>query len=789
MKIVHTFWSRNITDINELLQHKAGWLTSEHHYMSWTLSCLLARKWYDEVELITDPLGKELLVDKMQLPYTNVRVIIDDKMDEFHEDFWALSKVVAYSLQDKPFLHIDGDVFLFKKLDDSLQSKGLIAQNVERNFKLYEGAIKSVMDNFSYIPSYISDDFNQNTGWSASNAGILGGNDIEFIQKYCQEVFNFFRQNKVNWKDILPLHMNCFSEQYLFFTLAAINGKTINYYFDEVNTFEKDYPKLGKITPESVENGYIHLLGYFKYFKCNYEYMLKTLKNDFTQNYEIVKEFFKDPNSPFISENIEYYPSCYQQQQEWLLQKIKTVPQAFNMQLHVETPFFNRNINDYLLTKLIERHEVLRTCYEVKDGELFQKVLPPSQINIEIQYKDLTACPHREEALKKFINSEKETLFDLEQFPLYKVLWVKMTDSRNVVLLTTHHAIADFNSFELLKGDMQNLVNSMNARNAISLKPVLAQFSDYATFQNKVLSKERMKKYWMNKLQNGIPVLEIIQPEKQIQAKLKHKSFQENVYASFKPEEHLYEYCLEEVANRYERHQGAEIAYTLTPEDSNALKDFCYRNQIAPSNVLIATLGLMCYQQAQQTSLAIDIPSINRPKKAFDNTMGWLTVGGICRINIDLNNSLSDFFNLINTEILEVYQNSAFPLGTLSMQSPKLPIEKWAAPILFNHFMLTNSNIETENVGIFNHKFDNLTANFDLSFNFYQYANTMQMFCKYRTDLFNPNEIELHFEVFFDILSKITQTDIHIKLIDFLYPLTSLSNPSYMNGNSYKQCA
>ena len=789
MKIVHTFWSRNITDINELLQHKAGWLTSEHHYMSWTLSCLLARKWYDEVELITDPLGKELLVDKMQLPYTNVRVIIDDKMDEFHEDFWALSKVVAYSLQDKPFLHIDGDVFLFKKLNDNLQSKGLIAQNVERNFKLYEESIQSVMDKFSYIPSYISDDFHQNTGWSASNAGILGGNDIDFIQTYCQEVFNFVRQNKNNWKDIMPLHMNCFSEQYLFFTLAAVHDKTIHYYFDEVTTFEKDYPKLGKITPESVENGYIHLLGYFKYFKCNYDYMINTLKSDYTKNYEIVKQLFIDPNAPFISENTEYYLSCYQQQQEWLLQKIKTTPQAFNMQLQVETPFFNKNVNDFLLTKLIERHEVLRSSYEMKDGQLFQKVLPPNEVQVEIVYKDLIACTHREDALKKIINSETEILFDLEKFPLYKVLWVKMTETRNVVLFTTHHAIADFNSFELLKGDMQNLVNFMNARSAISLKPVIAQFSDYASFQNKMLSKERMKKYWMNKLQNGIPALEIINPERQIQAKIKHKVFQETVYASFKPEEHLYEYCLEEVSNRYQRHAGAEISYTLTPENSDLLKQFCQKNQFAPSNILMATLGLMCYQQAQQTRLAIDIPSINRPKKAFDNTMGWLTVGGICLIDVDLNVSLSDFFNNINTEVLEVYQNSAFPLGTLSMESPKLPIEKWAAPILFNHFMLTNANIEVENAGIFTHKSDNLTANFDLSFNFYQYANSMQMFCKYRTDLFDSNEIEQHFKVFFDLLTNITQCDINTKLIDFLHPLSSLSRSVFIKGNSYKQCA
>ena len=42
--------------------------------MSWVLSCLSLRNYYDDVELYTDKLGYELLIEKLRLPYTYVHV-------------------------------------------------------------------------------------------------------------------------------------------------------------------------------------------------------------------------------------------------------------------------------------------------------------------------------------------------------------------------------------------------------------------------------------------------------------------------------------------------------------------------------------------------------------------------------------------------------------------------------------------------------------------------------------------------------------------------------------------
>jgi hypothetical protein len=40
----------------------SGWAFRESHYMSWALSCLQLKQFYDEIELVTDSEGADLLI-------------------------------------------------------------------------------------------------------------------------------------------------------------------------------------------------------------------------------------------------------------------------------------------------------------------------------------------------------------------------------------------------------------------------------------------------------------------------------------------------------------------------------------------------------------------------------------------------------------------------------------------------------------------------------------------------------------------------------------------------------
>ena len=108
--------------------------------MSWALSCLTLRRHYDEVALYTDSVGKHVLIDLLHLPYTEVNVVFDDFKCLPHH--WALAKVYTYSLQKKPFIHVDGDVYLPNGIPEEIAKKPVIIQNREIGTKYYKGMIQ-----------------------------------------------------------------------------------------------------------------------------------------------------------------------------------------------------------------------------------------------------------------------------------------------------------------------------------------------------------------------------------------------------------------------------------------------------------------------------------------------------------------------------------------------------------------------------------------------------------------------------------------------------------------------
>ncbi|MCI1683929.1 MAG: hypothetical protein LKI39_15455 [Bacteroides sp.] len=127
-KIVQSYWTEAYRS-----SPNRGWAFRETHYMSWALSCLQLKQFYDEVELVTDSEGAELLINKLHLPYTSCKTTLD-KLSGKNPALWTLGKIAAYEEQEKPFIHVDGDIYIWKPFPNRIENAGILAQNVEKNY-------------------------------------------------------------------------------------------------------------------------------------------------------------------------------------------------------------------------------------------------------------------------------------------------------------------------------------------------------------------------------------------------------------------------------------------------------------------------------------------------------------------------------------------------------------------------------------------------------------------------------------------------------------------------------
>ena len=223
MKATQTLWTCN----RSLLEHSSYWLTPQYHLMGWALSCLSLREHYDEVILYADANGCKVLGELLQLPYTDIVVQYDNL--SCPEPHWAYAKLLTYSFQKEPFIHVDGDVILPRRLDAVVESAGLIVQNRETSGKHYRGMMDEILRRNLRLPDFLEAAIRRDSIPSC-NAGVLGGNDLDFIQEYCLTAFRIIEENRLNDLADNPninINHNVFLEQVLFAALAEKLGKSV----------------------------------------------------------------------------------------------------------------------------------------------------------------------------------------------------------------------------------------------------------------------------------------------------------------------------------------------------------------------------------------------------------------------------------------------------------------------------------------------------------------------------------------------------------------------------------
>ncbi len=186
MRAVWSFWSRPFEAHKSFIWHKPV-----HHLLAWGLSLRAASRHYPETVLVTDHAGKKLLVDKLGLSFTHVSTELE-RLREADTDWWALGKLVAYNIQDQPFVHLDTDVFLWKPLPASLVQAPVFAQHPEYpDFHWVNdgGGPRDIEHGFAAEGIELPAEWQWTRSRDESyfpeeNCGIFGGTNVGFIHYY-----------------------------------------------------------------------------------------------------------------------------------------------------------------------------------------------------------------------------------------------------------------------------------------------------------------------------------------------------------------------------------------------------------------------------------------------------------------------------------------------------------------------------------------------------------------------------------------------------------------------------
>ena len=198
------------------------------------------------------------------------------------------------SLQTKPFLHVDGDVYVPHSFSDEIEGASLVAQNREIGASYYKDMMDRIMNHPAiHIPGYIKRRLNENS-IASYNMGIFGGRNLHFIRDYCNEVFRFMSGNKMNDPECAHSNVWCniFFEQMIFAAKADEEGCKVTSILgrpmkDEGYTND-EFCDLRRYE----EKQFFHLLGGHKGNRQNCEMLMKTLLRLYPETFRRILSLF-----------------------------------------------------------------------------------------------------------------------------------------------------------------------------------------------------------------------------------------------------------------------------------------------------------------------------------------------------------------------------------------------------------------------------------------------------------------------------------------------------------------
>jgi hypothetical protein len=211
----------------ESFTNKAGFNSFSDFLYTLALATELASHHFKEVQIMTTSWGERVL-KAAGIKATEYSTELNTIKD-ISRWFWAYGKLVAYTSQTKPFIHLDNDVFLWQPLPERILNAQLCFQS------------KEIMG----APSYDWYRF-LNTCWLAApvkpkviaenvvndfvyNCGICGGHNLEFFKEWirCSGEYIFAPENqKVFFENYRPIqmHQNLWHEQYFGASLVKAHG-------------------------------------------------------------------------------------------------------------------------------------------------------------------------------------------------------------------------------------------------------------------------------------------------------------------------------------------------------------------------------------------------------------------------------------------------------------------------------------------------------------------------------------------------------------------------------------
>ncbi|SCV41473.1 Malonyl CoA-acyl carrier protein transacylase [Bacillus subtilis] len=416
------------------------------------------------------------------------------------------------------------------------------------------------------------------------------------------------------------------------------------------------------------------------------------------------------------AQEMSYYPVSSAQKRMYLLSHAEGGELTYNMTgaMSVEGAIDLDRLTA-AFQKLIERHEVLRTSFELYEGEPAQRIHPSVEFTIEqIQAREEEV----EDRVLYFIKS-----FDLTKPPLMRVGLIELTPEKHVLLVDMHHIISDGVSMNILMKDLNQFYEGNEP------DPLPIQYKDYAVWQQTETQRQNIKKqeaYWLNHFHDEIPVLDM--------------------------------------PTDYERpairnYEGESFEFLIPTELKQRLSQMEEATGTTLYMILMAAYMILLSKYSGQEDIVVGTPVAGRSHMDVESVVGMFVNTLVIRNHPAGRKTFEDYLNEVKENMLNAYQNQDYPLEEL-IQHVHLPKDSSRNPLFDTMFVLQNldqAELNLDSLRFTPYKLHHTVAKFDLTLSIQTNQDKHHGLFEYSKKLFKKSRIEALSKDYLHILSAISQ--------------------------------
>src|SRR6218665_725332 len=407
-------------------------------------------------------------------------------------------------------------------------------------------------------------------------------------------------------------------------------------------------------------------------------------------------------------------PLSFAQQRLWFLDRYAPLGAAYHIPhaLHLHGDLHEETLA-WSLGEIVRRHEVLRTVLPEVEGRPRQQVLAWSPF--VLPREDLSSPPEaeRREQLRRHLQRQFESPFDLARGPLMRVLLLRMGPSEHVLAITLHHIVADGWSVGLLARELRLLYAAREEGRASPLPELTVQYADFATWQRRWLRGavlERQLSYWRGQLES-LPATEL---------------------ATDRPRPATQSF------------RGAVLEVELPEPLSRALLQLARKEDSTPFMVLLTGFFTLLHRYTGQHDLVVGSPVANRNHVEVEPLIGFFVNMLAMRARFEGEPGFTKLLAPGRRAALDAYDHQDVPFEMLveTLRPARDPSRQPLFQVTFAVHNVPAEDVELPGVTLDSVRTDLDWVRFDLELHLWQHPQGLRGYWAYATSLFDAATIE-----------------------------------------------